>query len=172
MRFDLDTVSYVLIPSSNRYVDRWNEIAAQVDVNPLPSFEGDVDQLLGEVNVWANQMIAYRTDESLFGTADHWQAPAEVLANGAGDCEDFAILKYWTLVKNGIDERDLLLVIGNLDRREPHAVLVCIAGGTIRILDNRYPQLLSDAFLSSQFDPLFSLSGNKGAIWGRARPRA
>ncbi len=40
---------------------------------------------------------------------DHWATPKEFLALGYGDCEDYAIIKYYTLVKLGFDKNKLFL---------------------------------------------------------------
>lgn len=44
-----------------------------------------------------NQLIDYAPDLDLCGGRDCWQTPAETLASGRGDCEDFAIAKYFLL---------------------------------------------------------------------------
>ena len=41
-------------------------------------------------------------DETLFGTADYWQAPEELVARRKGDCEDYALLARDLLQRNGI----------------------------------------------------------------------
>jgi predicted transglutaminase-like cysteine proteinase len=40
---------------------------------------------------------------------DYWSTPREFLISGRGDCEDYAIIKYFTLIKLGFDERKLFL---------------------------------------------------------------
>lgn len=43
---------------------------------------------IGEVNSDVNAAWKYQREER-----DHWQSPNEMMNSGAGDCEDFAILK-------------------------------------------------------------------------------
>ena len=45
--------------------------------------------------------VIFEEDRLLFGQADYWQAPEEVLARGRGDCEDFALLACDLLSRQG-----------------------------------------------------------------------
>lgn len=49
------------------------------------------------VNQQVNQLLAYTHDLAACGRRDCWQTPAETLASGRGDCEDYAITKYFLL---------------------------------------------------------------------------
>lgn len=49
------------------------------------------------LNLWVNQLVDYTPDLSSCGLRDCWQTPAETLASGQGDCEDYAIVKYFLL---------------------------------------------------------------------------
>lgn len=40
---------------------------------------------------------------------EHWATPKEFLITGYGDCEDYAIIKYFTLVKLGFEKERLFL---------------------------------------------------------------
>ncbi len=40
---------------------------------------------------------------------DYWATPREFLQYGFGDCEDYAIIKYFTLLELGFDEQSLFL---------------------------------------------------------------
>lgn len=52
-----------------------------------------LDEREAFVNNHINQRIDYQPD----GAQDRWQTPAETLALARGDCEDFAIAKYFVL---------------------------------------------------------------------------
>lgn len=67
------------------------------------------DKLL-RVNEFFNRRIAFADDLSVWGQSDYWATPAETLATGKGDCEDFAIAKYFTLQNAGIANEQLRLV--------------------------------------------------------------
>lgn len=61
-----------------------------------------------------NSQIKYVPD-----VADHWQSPTETVRRGAGDCEDFAILKYYRLIASGIP-RDQVALVYTVDSRGGH----------------------------------------------------
>ncbi len=66
------------------------------------------------VNAFYNFQLKYRDDLDAWGEVDHWASPLESLARGLGDCEDFAIAKYFTLVALGVPEQRLRLVYARL----------------------------------------------------------
>ncbi|HBC3388327.1 TPA: transglutaminase-like cysteine peptidase, partial [Vibrio parahaemolyticus] len=48
-----------------------------------------------------NQII-YTRDITLWGQKDYWATPEETLRGFKGDCEDIAIAKYFSLLRQGI----------------------------------------------------------------------
>jgi predicted transglutaminase-like cysteine proteinase len=79
----------------------------------------------------------YAEDRDQFGVDDLWQSPLAFAARG-GDCEDFAIAKYFVLRLLGMAPSDLrIVVLTGQDRREVHAVLLARAAGEWHVLDNR-----------------------------------
>jgi predicted transglutaminase-like cysteine proteinase len=67
------------------------------------------DKLL-RVNEFFNRRIAFVDDLTVWGQTDYWATPAETLAMGKGDCEDFAIAKYFTLQNAGVANEQLRLI--------------------------------------------------------------
>jgi len=59
--------------------------------------------------VWAH--VFYRFDSEIYGK-DYWQLPAETLALGTGDCEDFAILLCTLLRAYGVSADDVYVAVG------------------------------------------------------------
>jgi predicted transglutaminase-like cysteine proteinase len=57
---------------------------------------------LGEINRAVNLSIRPATDWTQYGVDDFWSPPLATLEKGAGDCEDYAILKYLALRETGI----------------------------------------------------------------------
>ena len=49
---------------------------------------------LGEINRAVNLSIRPVSDWAQYGVEDFWSAPLATLSAGAGDCEDYAIVKY------------------------------------------------------------------------------
>jgi len=62
------------------------------------------------VNDFYNQRLAYREDIDNWGQVDYWASPLEALGKGAGDCEDYAIGKYFTLTSLGVPDARLRMV--------------------------------------------------------------
>jgi predicted transglutaminase-like cysteine proteinase len=92
---------------------------------------------LEAVNGYINGRVRFVDDRVQFGVADRWQAAAETLAHGRGDCEDFALAKRAMLRAAGVPDKDLyLVVLKDLTRRADHAVLVVRANGRFLVLDN------------------------------------
>ena len=65
---------------------------------------------LEPVNAWFNRRVIFRTDDMAHGEADHWASPLELLQAGHGDCEDYAIAKYFSLLALGTPVARLRLV--------------------------------------------------------------
>lgn len=83
------------------------------------------------VNAYINSMH-FVDDANLWEKSDYWATPLQMLAAGAGDCEDFAIAKYFTLKALGISEDHLRITyVWHRDMRtgirEPHMVLTYTA---------------------------------------------
>ncbi len=79
----------------------------------------------------------YLEDRDQFGREDLWQTPL-AFAGGGGDCEDFAIAKYFVLKLLGFPASDLrIAVLTGLERNEVHAVLLARIGDQWQVLDNR-----------------------------------
>lgn len=66
---------------------------------------------LTAVNDFFNE-YQYETDNKLYKKADYWATRKEFMFKGAGDCEDFAIAKFFTLLDLGVDENRLSLLHG------------------------------------------------------------
>lgn len=62
------------------------------------------------VNQFFNQQVQFAEDTVVWGQADYWATPMESLGRGAGDCEDFAIAKYFTLLQTGVMPEKLRLI--------------------------------------------------------------
>ena len=65
---------------------------------------------LKAVNDFYNQRLAYMEDIDNWGVQDYWASPLEALGKGAGDCEDYAIGKYFTLTSLGVPHSKLRMV--------------------------------------------------------------
>jgi predicted transglutaminase-like cysteine proteinase len=122
---------------------------------------------IGMVNAEVNRLVRYRRDSLVYGKFDYWASPSEILAKGAGDCEDFAILKMAALRKLDIPASSMSLVVLQIRGKGVfHAVLALTTSRGTYILDNVADAVGHDTALSD-YDPLFSLSVDRAWIHGR-----
>jgi predicted transglutaminase-like cysteine proteinase len=93
---------------------------------------------IGEINRAVNLAIRPVSDERRFGVVDRWSSPLETVSDGAGDCEDYAILKILALREAGVATDDLkLLIVYDRATRSDHAVAAVRLEGRWLVLDNR-----------------------------------
>lgn len=69
-----------------------------------------VTDKLKRVNDFFNQHIEFGDDSVVWGQIDYWATPIETLAKGKGDCEDFVIAKYFTLLQLQVPNESLRLI--------------------------------------------------------------
>jgi len=102
----------------------------------LDSVETDgLSEQIIQVNRYVNE-TPYMQDVANWGESDHWAAPAEFFAKG-GDCEDYAIAKYFSLRKLGVPPEQLrIVVLRDQRRRQTHAVLAVTWEDRTLVLDN------------------------------------
>jgi len=80
-------------------------------------------QLLLDVNRTLNR-LRFVDDLSHWGELDYWATPAESVASGGGDCEDFTIAKYFLLKELGVPiERLRMTYVKALRLNQAHMVL-------------------------------------------------
>jgi len=108
----------------------------------------DEPDKLEAVNRLVNRSVAYVSDQQAWGQDDYWATPEETLRLGQGDCEDFAIAKYFALLKLGVAvERLRLTYVKALGRNSAHMVLAYYPSPNAQplILDNLNSQILPAA---------------------------
>ncbi len=76
----------------------------------------------------------YVTDLRNYGVVDYWATPMQLSENG-GDCEDYAIAKYYTLAAAGVPVEQMYIVAVRREN-ESHMVLAVVDSGSTTILDN------------------------------------
>lgn len=79
---------------------------------------------LRRVNNFFNKTIFFVNDIELYGAKDYWATPVEFLCHGAGDCEDYAIAKYFSLKTMGVEDEKLRIAyVKSLTYNEMHMVM-------------------------------------------------
>lgn len=120
---------------------------------------------LHNINNFFNQQIEYHLDEVFWGKKDYWASPIETLGRGGGDCEDYAIAKYFSLISLGVPEEKLrLMYVRQLTVDMPHMVLIYFkeASSIPLVLDNFNPKVLP-ATKRSDLKPIYSFNGH--GLW-------
>jgi len=106
--------------------------------------KGEGRARLGWINRAVNLSVKPASDWSQYGYADFWASPLQTLGSGAGDCEDYAIVKYVVLNELGIARDDLRLVIVQDDQRQTgHAIVAVRYEQRWLVLDNRTMAILN-----------------------------
>lgn len=129
-------------------------------------------QQLAAVNRFFN-LFQFVDDRVLWGQEDYWATPIEFIGMGAGDCEDFSIAKYFTLLEMGFDIQKLRLVyVKAVQLNQFHMVLAYYETPTAvpLILDN-LDGVIKPATERPDLIPVFSFNGQQ--LWlNRQRGRA
>lgn len=107
----------------------------------------------------------YTPDTKNWGETDYWATPAEFMIR-SGDCEDFAIAKFFALKRLGWNANTLrLAAVKDLDRGEGHAVLVAFDGTKRWMLDNQIKQVVETKTVR-HYEAVYSINEN---FWWRHR---
>lgn len=130
----------------------------------------DDDGRLQAVNQFFNRRIQFREDIEVWGQEDYWASPVEMLDKGLGDCEDFAMAKYFSLLSLGMPTAKLRLVYVRAQLGGPggvvqaHMVLAYYAQPQAEplILDNLISEL-RPASRRPDLTPVFSF--NSDGLW-------
>jgi predicted transglutaminase-like cysteine proteinase len=132
------------------------------DLRPLPRAEQ-----VRRVNDLING-LAYSSDRDVYGQADYWATPAEMFAQGGGDCEDFALFKYFLLRALGVPAEDLrVTLVAFAD--QPHMVSLVMVDGAPMVLDCVVLEALPPEQLR-QYQAVYSMGENGAWLLAAADP--
>lgn len=109
--------------------------------------------------------LTFVSDQQQWDKNDYWATPVEFLSTGAGDCEDFTIAKYFTLLALGVPEPQLRITyVKSLTLNQAHMVLTYYPdkAQVPWVLDNLNPQLLL-ATQRTDLQPMYSF--NSAMLW-------
>ncbi|MDO8958200.1 MAG: transglutaminase-like cysteine peptidase [Rhodocyclaceae bacterium] len=128
------------------------------------------------VNEFFNRVIQFGEDQAIWGENDYWATPLELMGRGIGDCEDFAIAKYFALRSLNVPNERLRITyvkarIGGprSDVMQAHMILGYYedpAGDPV-ILDNLITEV-RPATRRGDLMPIFSF--NSEGLWTGAGP--
>ncbi len=183
----LAMLSFVLHAASNldfdrlqkSLVQRWGQTPVRLftDWQTLMNEARNVPEAdkLKRINDFINRRIQFGDDPTIWNAPDYWATPLETIGKGAGDCEDFAIIKYFSLKELGVAKEKLRLTyvkakIGGATSNvsQAHMVLTYYSSADAEplVLDN----LLNDIRPASRrpdLTPVFSFNSD-GIFTGAA----
>jgi len=123
---------------------------------------------LEAVNSFFNRRILFEDDIVVWQQADYWATPLEFMGRGAGDCEDYAIAKYMSLLLLGVPNNKLRMIYVRArmgaTRSQAHMVLGYYEQPTDEplILDNLIGSI-RQASQRNDLSPVFSF--NNEGLW-------
>jgi predicted transglutaminase-like cysteine proteinase len=141
---------------------------------------GSEQQKLKDINEYFNRKLRFVDDQKNWGQNDYWATPIEALMKGAGDCEDYAIAKYFSLKFMGIPVEKLRITyvkarIGGSgsDLTQAHMVLTYYATPDAEplVLDNLVSEI-RPASRRGDLQPIFSFNSEGVFGAGSNEPQA
>lgn len=115
-RADIEHFGKLYGEQAQRRLTAWQNLMQQLADAP-------VQEKLAGVNAFFNQ-VRFLDDSVHWRQEDYWATPVEFLISNGGDCEDFAIAKYYTLKELGVPiERMSLTYVKALELNQAHMVL-------------------------------------------------
>ena len=108
---------------------KWSALIDDLKSRPLPA-------RVARANDYFNA-IPYVPAMKNWGDVGYWETPYEFLARG-GQCQDYAIAKYFALKASGVPENDMrFVVVRDIQRSLDHAILIVAVNGQDYVLDNQ-----------------------------------
>jgi predicted transglutaminase-like cysteine proteinase len=175
--YDRDIFASQKTDVQSRWTDLWKRVLADSNAMSICSVRNDLCSKaerrflsivetgrkvdgrarLGWVNRAVNLIIRPMSDWAQYGYAQYWASPLQTLGSGAGDCKDYAIVKFAILRQLGIDQDDLrLVIVYDSSRQTEHEVVAVRHEQQWLILDNLTMSVL-DARQIGRYYPLFVL---------------
>ncbi len=144
--------------------DAHNRLTAWEDLIRQDRSRTDREKL-EKVNHFFNSRIRFASDMEVWGIEDYWATPIEFLCKAAGDCEDFAIAKYFTLKAMGVDDKKLRITyVKAIQYNIHHMVLTYYSEPEAEplVLDNLVDSI-SPASKRTDLMPIFGFNGS--GLW-------
>ena len=143
--------------AAERRVRNWENLVDQLQGVPEK-------QQLNRVHRFFNQ-VRFLDDQMHWRRGDYWATPIELLATNGGDCEDFAIAKYFTLKQLGLPVSKMRLTyVKAIELNQAHMVLTYYKeqGEPPLVLDNLTNEILP-ANKRRDLVPVYSFNGD--GLW-------
>lgn len=142
--FTLNAYEFKLNKKDIKYINK--SVKKPFIVNRLKKYEElkikvkdyNLIRKLSHINSFVNKILPAH-DLAENSSIDYWATPKEFLIQGHGDCEDYAITKYFTLLELGIPKEKLYFAVVDIKgQRDSHMVLLYLENikSTPLVLDN------------------------------------
>lgn len=138
---------------SQRFI-AWKEFVAE-------NQDKSESEKLKLTNDFFNGQLFWVADNKLWKKKDYWATPVETLIKNAGDCEDFTIIKYFTLISLGVPINRLKLTyVKAIKYNQAHMVLTYSENkrSIPLVLDNINKKILP-ASKRKDLKPVYSFNG-------------
>lgn len=129
---------YGKLTGAKTRIEDWSQLITRSQSLPQ-------DQQLAAVNSFFNHQLRFVDDRINWRQNDYWATPIESLVKGAGDCEDYAIAKYFTLRRLGVPSEKLRITyVKALKYNQAHMVLTYYSSPSAvpLVLDNLVGKIL------------------------------
>ncbi len=164
-----DAMDWVPEQSIELAQQQYDEAAAQrlrLWREQLQQLSGEsLEQQLRGVNQFFNDQVPFVSDAQHWQQDDYWASPFESLGTQGGDCEDYVIAKYYSLVKLGVPvERLRITYVKALKLNQAHMVLTYFPtpDAVPLVLDNLTDRILL-ASKRTDLAPVYSF--NAEGMW-------
>jgi predicted transglutaminase-like cysteine proteinase len=120
----------------------------------------DIEKL-NTINAYFNRHIKFISDATHWHKEDYWATPLESIGTKGGDCEDFVIAKYFSLIQAGVKEEKLRITyVKAVKLNQAHMVLAYYSTARAEplILDNLTAKILP-ASKRRDLSPVYSFNG-------------
>lgn len=99
----------------------------------------------------------YIIDPKNYGVPDYWATPFQFMTRN-GDCEDYAIIKYFSLRSLGFSADSMrIVVLQDLNLGLAHAILVVYLGNKTLVLDNQVATVVNATSIR-HYRPIYSIN--------------
>lgn len=154
----LDWVSHRYGRAAVERLHEWQDMSERL------AHDSDEMNKLVQVNSFFNR-VRFMDDLPHYKQSDYWATPVELLAENLGDCEDYAIAKFYTLRAVGVEPDKLRITyVKALKYNQAHMVLTYLPAPDADplVLDN----LVSEIRLASERSDLLPVySFNAEGLW-------
>lgn len=154
----LQQVSAAFGEQGKQVLEQWVQFVLQ-QLNQTAK-DDDLSKL-NKVNRYFNQRLKFVSDQEHWKQEDYWATPMESLMTQGGDCEDYVIAKYFSLIQSGVAQEKLRITYVKAVRlNQAHMVLAYYAQPKSEplILDNLNPNILQ-ASKRRDLVPVYSFNG-------------